>query len=53
MSAAAGQYDRLRGAVIAVVQYGLLFGFAAVAAAISAQGLTGFARTRRCVARLG
>jgi hypothetical protein len=45
MSAAAGQYDRLRGAVIAVVQYGLLFGFAAVAAAISAQGLTGFART--------
>lgn len=45
MSTNAGQHDRLRGAVIAVVQYGLLFGFAAVAAPISAQGLTGFART--------
>jgi hypothetical protein len=45
MSGHVEQHDRLRGAVIAVIQYGLLFGFAAVAAAISAQGLTGFART--------
>ncbi len=35
---------RAREAVAAVAQYGLLFGFAAVAAAISAHGLTGFAR---------
>ena len=35
---------RAREAVAAVAQYGLLFGFAAVTAAISAHGLTGFAR---------
>jgi hypothetical protein len=35
---------RAREALAAVVQYGLLFGFAAVAAAISAHGLVGFAR---------
>jgi cytochrome bd-type quinol oxidase subunit 2 len=35
---------RAREAVAAAVQYGLLFGFAAVAAAISAHGLVGFAR---------
>jgi hypothetical protein len=35
---------RAREAAGAVVQYGLLFGFAAVAAAISAHGLVGFAR---------
>src|SRR5260370_29202773 len=35
---------RAREAAAAVAQYGLLFGFAAVAAAISAHGLVGFAR---------
>jgi hypothetical protein len=35
---------RAREAVAAVAQYGLLFGFAAVAAAVSAHGLVGFAR---------
>jgi hypothetical protein len=35
---------RVREAAAAVAQYGLLFGFAAVAAAVSAHGLTGFAR---------
>jgi hypothetical protein len=35
---------RTREAVAAVAQYALLFGFAAIAAAISAHGLTGFAR---------
>jgi hypothetical protein len=35
---------RAREAVAAAVQYGLLFGFAAVAAAISAHGLVGLAR---------
>lgn len=45
MSGRSGQHDRFRGVLVAVVQYGLLFGFAAVAASISAQGLTGFART--------
>jgi hypothetical protein len=35
---------RAREAAAAAVQYGLLFGFAAVAAAISAHGLVGFAR---------
>jgi hypothetical protein len=36
---------RAREAVAAAAQYGLLFGFAAVAAAISARGLVGFARS--------
>src|ERR1019366_5116575 len=36
---------RAREAAAAVAQYGLLFGFAAVAAAISAHGLVGFARS--------
>jgi hypothetical protein len=36
---------RAREAAAAVAQYGLLFGFAAVAAAISARGLVGFARS--------
>ena len=35
---------RAREAAAAVAQYGLLFGFAAVAAAVSAHGLVGFAR---------
>jgi len=35
---------RAREAAAAVAQYGLLFGFAAVAAVISARGLVGFAR---------
>ena len=35
---------RAREAAAAAAQYGLLFGFAAVAAAISAHGLVGFAR---------
>jgi hypothetical protein len=37
--------ERAREAIAAVVQYGLLFGFAAVAAAVSARGLVGFARS--------
>lgn len=45
MNADPGRRGRAREAAAAAVQYGLLFGFAAVAAAISAQGLTGFART--------
>jgi Protein of unknown function (DUF2637) len=36
---------RVREAAAAVAQYGLLFGFAAVAAAVSAHGLVGFARS--------
>jgi len=36
---------RARETAAAVAQYGLLFGFAAVAAAISARGLVGFARS--------
>ncbi len=36
---------RAREATAAAAQYTLLFGFAAVAAAISAHGLVGFART--------
>lgn len=36
---------RAREAAAAVAQYGLLFGFAAVAAVISARGLVGFARS--------
>ena len=36
---------RAREAAAAVAQYGLLFGFAAVAAAVSAHGLVGFARS--------
>ena len=36
---------RARETAAAVVQYGLLFGFATVAAAISARGLVGFARS--------
>jgi hypothetical protein len=40
----AAQRARAREAAAAVAQYGLLFGFAAVAAAISAHGLVGFAR---------
>jgi hypothetical protein len=40
-----GRRARARDAAAAAAQYGLLFGFAAVAAAISAHGLTGFART--------
>jgi hypothetical protein len=43
---AAGHARRARAREVAagVAQYGLLFGFAAVAAAISAHGLFGFAR---------
>jgi hypothetical protein len=44
MIADAAQRARAREAAAAVAQYGLLFGFAAVAAAISAHGLVGFAR---------
>jgi hypothetical protein len=40
-----GRRDRLREVCAALVQYSLLFGFAAVAAAISAHGLIGFARS--------
>src|SRR5690349_17350369 len=40
----AEQRARAREVAGAAAQYGLLFGFAAVAAAISAHGLTGFAR---------
>jgi len=39
------QRARVREAAAAVAQYGLLFGFAAVAAAVSAHGLVGFARS--------
>jgi hypothetical protein len=39
-----GRRARAREALAALAQYGLLFGFAAVAAAISAHGLIGFAR---------
>jgi hypothetical protein len=39
-----GRRARVREAIGSGVQYGLLFGFAAVAAAISAHGLVGFAR---------
>jgi hypothetical protein len=45
MSSDPGRRARAREAAAAAAQYGLLFGFAAVAAAVSAQGLTGFART--------
>jgi len=41
----AGRRARAREAIGSAVQYGLLFGFAAVAAAISAHGLVGFARS--------
>jgi len=41
----AARRARAREAAAAVAQYGLLFGFAAVAAAISAHGLVGFARS--------
>jgi hypothetical protein len=46
LALAADQARRARAweAAAAMAQYGLLFGFAAVAAAISAHGLTGFAR---------
>jgi hypothetical protein len=44
VTAGPGRRARAREAVAAVVQYGLSFGFAAVAAAISAHGLVGFAR---------
>ena len=44
MTADLGRRARVREAVGSAVQYGLLFGFAAVAAAISAHGLVGFAR---------
>lgn len=40
-----GRRAQVREICAAVVQYALLFGFAAVAAAISAHGLIGFART--------
>ncbi len=40
-----GQRARTRETVASVAQYILLGGFAAVAAGISAQGLTGFARS--------
>lgn len=40
----AGRRARAREVAGAAAQYGLLFGFAVVAAAISAHGLTGFAR---------
>ena len=45
MTADAGRRARAREAIGSAVQYGLLFGFAAVAAAISAHGLVGFARS--------
>jgi len=44
MSADGVRRARAREVAAAVAQYGLLFGFAAVAAAISAHGLFGFAR---------
>jgi Protein of unknown function (DUF2637) len=44
VTADAARRARAREAIAAVAQYGLLFGFAAVAAAISAHGLVGFAR---------
>ena len=44
MTTDAGRRARAREAIGSAVQYGLLFGFAAVAAAISAHGLVGFAR---------
>ena len=44
MAAEAERRARAREVAAAIAQYGLLFGFAAVAAGISAQGLTGFAR---------
>jgi len=40
-----GQHARARERAASAAQYVLLGGFAAVAAGISAQGLTGFART--------
>jgi hypothetical protein len=40
---------RIADLLAATVQYGLLFGFAAVAASISAHGLTGFACTSMAV----
>jgi Protein of unknown function (DUF2637) len=43
-SAEAGKRARFREVLAGLVQYGLLFGFAGVAAAISAHGLVGFAR---------
>ena len=45
VSADAARRARAREAFAAAAQYGLLFGFAAVAAAISAHGLIGFARS--------
>ena len=45
MTADAALRTRARETAAAVAQYGLLFGFAAVAAAISARGLVGFARS--------
>lgn len=39
------QRARVRESLAGLAQYGLLFGFAAVAAAVSAHGLIGFART--------
>lgn len=44
-TADAAQRARAREAIGSAAQYGLLFGLAAMAAAISAQGLTGFARS--------
>jgi Protein of unknown function (DUF2637) len=44
MAAEPERRARAREVAASVAQYGLLFGFAAVAAGISAQGLTGFAR---------
>ena len=44
VAADAARRARVREVVAGVAQYGLLFGFAAVAAAISAHGLVGFAR---------
>jgi len=41
----AGQHAHARERAASVAQYVLLGGFAAVAAGISAQGLTGFARS--------
>lgn len=43
-SADADRRARFREVVASLVQYGLLFGFAGIAAAISAHGLIGFAR---------
>jgi hypothetical protein len=45
MTADSALRTRAREAAAAVAQYGLLFGFAAVAAVISARGLVGFARS--------